>query len=732
MRTLFEAADGGFKPDDEHLIGGDDDSEIDDDEEDRTELVRQRLEEYLADIRNSSVVQSPYYTNDSGDGQGEMMPDDYSDDDESYAPSDDEDECDIDDEDWEADDEERNEDTGPVKSPNKEKKTRNRRRIKPGHGSCLYNKLKSVCKKVKENDASLGLSKGTCWIAPTNPNCRSLGGIAEPDDYHMTNHWIYIFDPMKQCRHLMPPDGKFACIHCDSRDTIYKRFDWRPAHMIGSTVHVVHRRVRCKSCKKEFATIHPKALASINNRISSSFPFVFPRTAGPGLHVMTLMLHVCLIPKGIQAGAFSSAINSLQRIQYAISHESYLDAVLAWMKQPPVYVQSRIPTPYGAYRDHDGHLAIELLPGTLNSGMGHFMENYEPYMQNAFQLASGKGADADDSHKLCKYIGLRVDKNFVNPFTAIYSVLSDKGLVNLSRPRFTKDSSELDETLKGWQQVRTNAGQPKISVVTRDNAAAEKSVFNGHFPEMLEGIEPYVEPGSGRAFTIRDEDYVLITNWSALDRIATVISSSMSQIRSKTGTGIVRIVVKGSYDSLVGHPSGLEVGTAVAVKVGLNKVARGTLVSIGHRGGAGGESTFWGRHLVGSGMALVKVDRVVIPSIKLPLQKQQGECRTFGDLDLRDDDSRIIAVKTSGILVGGQLEEKSLEASLGLRPQQRRDTSGLSSAGSDNASSQVTSSQDSSQTSLPSPNQASTQDQPGNDDRPVVKTREKSDSWHKL
>ncbi|EJK52066.1 hypothetical protein THAOC_28704, partial [Thalassiosira oceanica] len=33
------------------------------------------------------------------------------------APSDDEDECDIDDEDWEADDEERNEDTGPVKSP---------------------------------------------------------------------------------------------------------------------------------------------------------------------------------------------------------------------------------------------------------------------------------------------------------------------------------------------------------------------------------------------------------------------------------------------------------------------------------------------------------------------------------------------------------------------------------------------------------------------------------------
>ncbi|EJK51369.1 hypothetical protein THAOC_29460, partial [Thalassiosira oceanica] len=127
----FEAADGGFKPDDEHSIGGDDDSEIDDDEEDR-----------------------------------EMMPDDYSD-----AQSDDEDECDIDDEDWEAGDEERNEDTGPVKSPNKEKKTRNRRRIKPGHGSSLYNKLKRVCKDYKRSQRTLVDTNGH-----SNASIRSLQG----------------------------------------------------------------------------------------------------------------------------------------------------------------------------------------------------------------------------------------------------------------------------------------------------------------------------------------------------------------------------------------------------------------------------------------------------------------------------------------------------------------------------------------------------------------------------
>ena len=55
-----EAADDGFTADDEHLSGGDDDSENDDGKEDRKEPVRQRLEESLADIRNSTMVQTPY------------------------------------------------------------------------------------------------------------------------------------------------------------------------------------------------------------------------------------------------------------------------------------------------------------------------------------------------------------------------------------------------------------------------------------------------------------------------------------------------------------------------------------------------------------------------------------------------------------------------------------------------------------------------------------------------
>ncbi|EJK69839.1 hypothetical protein THAOC_08865 [Thalassiosira oceanica] len=62
------------------------------------------------------MVQTPYSTNDRGDG--EMMPDDDSDDDVTYAPNDDEDDCDIEDEDWEADDEEQNKALDPsVQAP---------------------------------------------------------------------------------------------------------------------------------------------------------------------------------------------------------------------------------------------------------------------------------------------------------------------------------------------------------------------------------------------------------------------------------------------------------------------------------------------------------------------------------------------------------------------------------------------------------------------------------------
>ena len=63
-----------------------------------------------------------------------------------------------------------------------------------------------------------------------------------------------------------------------------------------------------------------------------------------------------------------------------------------------------------------------------------------------------------------------------------------------------------------------------------------------------------------------------------------------------------------------------------------------------------------GYQYVGQGVALVEVDTVLVPQIKLPLQKTVGGLRTFGDLNLHLSDNRTVAVKTSGLIVGTKLE----------------------------------------------------------------------------
>ena len=168
--------------------------------------------------------------------------------------------------------------------------------------------------------------------------------------------------------------------YCGSRKTIYKRYDWRPAHGFGMNYQVIHRRVRCNCCGAGFATIHPEALAKINNRISASFPFMFLTVSGPGLTTMPLLAHIALISKGIQVGTFCGVLNQLLKIQYATSHEAYLDAVIDWLQQPPVVVESKVPIPYGAFSNSSGHLGVELLKRTLIAALKSFMANYEEYM----------------------------------------------------------------------------------------------------------------------------------------------------------------------------------------------------------------------------------------------------------------------------------------------------------------------------------------------------------------
>ena len=98
--------------------------------------------------------------------------------------------------------------------------------------------MKDMCCRVRQNDPSLRLADGHYWVPPVNPISKTLGSTTEPDSYYLSNLWVYIFDPLKQCRHLMSDDGRFECIYCSSRNTIYKRYDWRPAHGFGMNIEV--------------------------------------------------------------------------------------------------------------------------------------------------------------------------------------------------------------------------------------------------------------------------------------------------------------------------------------------------------------------------------------------------------------------------------------------------------------------------------------------------------------
>lgn len=196
--------------------------------------------------------------------------------------------------------------------------------------------------KVKNRHVSIDY--GTCWIPPRNPLRRSLGKTAAPDEFYLSRVWVYIFMPDVQCQRLMPAKNK--CPHCYGDNTKFNRYAYRPAHWYGKLVYVVHRRVYCNDCKREWATINEDALDTLDPRIKELFPFLFPTKYGPGIAKEMLHVHLCAKIKGIDGGTFAGFFNEAQRVEYAKLHNAYLDEILHWRSNPPLAISSHIPDPF--------------------------------------------------------------------------------------------------------------------------------------------------------------------------------------------------------------------------------------------------------------------------------------------------------------------------------------------------------------------------------------------------
>ena len=176
-------------------------------------------------------------------------------------------------------------------------------------------------------------------------------------------------------------------------------------------------------------------MAPLPNDVPENFLFVSPTTHGPGISVHMLLTFIGLIPKVILYGTLVTMMNQLQKIKYAMSHESYLNAVMHRMKNLPLQVSSKVAMPYGSFASAYRHISVELQPSRMVQSLRHFMKNYESYIQvQATALVHvDKGVSFGDSHKLSKHICvIKPGGNRIHPFAMTFTVLDMVGIPNMS------------------------------------------------------------------------------------------------------------------------------------------------------------------------------------------------------------------------------------------------------------------------------------------------------------
>ena len=425
-----------------------------------------------------------------------------------------------------------------------------RRSYKPAEGSPVMEYLDGIKEKVKDNDPSLKLMEGAAWIPPPlNPISQNLGPDATPNKSYLANVWVFIFHPMKQYQHLMP--AKFVCIFCKSNNTTTDRWAWKPFHWWDNIVYVLHQRVECLECAKPstktFATVHPKALATLPTMVAEQFPFMTPHIHGPGYYAPMMLMLVAMMPSSILFGTYAKVINILQRFKFAQTHASYLDAVDHWKNvQPPAIVNCTVPKPFSSFEDQTGYCGIKFLPSLLVDGLRMFMDVHEKYIQAAFQVGVDEGCSSDDSHKLTGHIYAIVAGKKVRPFTATYSVLGLCGKPNISRFKYTKSSDELNEILPAWAKVRANAGQHELLRLEGDNAAGDSVQQHSASPSLSKGVIPYNEHADLPRYEISSDDYKYITTREGLERVALSCLSYIENTEADIGT--VRLGLDTEFD----------------------------------------------------------------------------------------------------------------------------------------------------------------------------------------
>jgi len=115
-------------------------------------------------------------------------------------------------------------------------------------------------------------------------------------DWYESSYWIYAWFPFRQYGKSCQLSN-FACIHCKEKELESHQYVYRPMFSFDKTYYCYHRRVRCKSCLKNFAEIDPRFLPQFPTIILERFKFT-TTVRGYGIDLMMLYHFANLHPAG--------------------------------------------------------------------------------------------------------------------------------------------------------------------------------------------------------------------------------------------------------------------------------------------------------------------------------------------------------------------------------------------------------------------------------------------------
>lgn len=423
---------------------------------------------------------------------------------------------------------------------------------KPPKGSCLYTMLKSIKDIVKMDTSSANkntatyksvYSFGQHWIAPelqTSILCKPTN----PGPWYLEETHVFVWLPFLQFPN-MTQLGKCRCVHCGAGNLEPHEYDWRPMFYFDRIVWVIHRRFRCKepNCRKSVASIDPRLLSQLPDRVSERFPFVSAGNRYLGMHKHMIYSFVELITSGVQFASFAKAMNTLYAVKFDTARLSYYKSFLDYKSKKNPCTCPEYPEPFSGFQEVGQYNGIRLSKNNVRAVFLQFMRIHEPYMQATFQTKSDEGTSADHTFKYSSVISASGRHGKV--FGASYTVASLLGNIVMSRLVFTKSSREINGLIGDYKKVRENSGAGALKIFHTDNVNGDGGVWMKHFPELQEGVTPLVrliDPSLPLA-SLPSDAYTFMTSCDAANTWAMAVTNSLLDTTMRQGSSSLLIGV---------------------------------------------------------------------------------------------------------------------------------------------------------------------------------------------